>query len=748
MATQPHSRERHAFGPFEVNADADELLKSGTRIRLSGQPFQVLLLLLERPGQVVTRDELRELIWSEGTFVDFEHGLNAAVNKLRRTLGDSAENPRYIETVPGHGYRFIGTLQKRDTPQARSFETSMSHNDLPVRRAGKRWWWIAFSAACLFPFAAGRLFRDTPATPPPWKLSQLTKESGFSDAPAISRDGKLLAYSSDRSQAGARDLYVKQISGGEPIRLTFDGAGNTSPDFSLDGSKIVFRSNRDGGGIYEIPAFGGETRLLARHGLNPRFSPDGSQVAYWVGAPKVAPAVPGSGGVWVVPVVGGPPQRIGSDFTNARYPIWSPGGKNLLIMGYTSDKASESSAIDWWLVPLNGDKAVRTGVHDALSRAGLQLYDPATSPFSTYPNVPRPGCWLAGTNSIIFSLQSGDTGNLWETAISPQTGKASGAFKRLTAGAGNEVEPSCASADALAFTNMEVITDVWSLPFDLDRGRPTGDLERITQGPSRREHASLSNDGRYVAFASTQSGPFNIWVRDLKTGTETHLASSSVAQRFPIINSSGSKIAFSAFENGHRSVYLSTPGGLPEKLCEGCLRATDWSRDEKILLIIADSPYQIDILDVASRQRTPVLKHATYSLLYGHFSPDNRWVSFTARTQPNRSIIAIAPLDGPKPVPESSWIKIAEEGPDDWANWSPDGSTLYYTSGRDGHTCLWAQRIEASSHRPVGEAFAVQHFHGRASYQQGGWSATGGRIAVVLGDGTNNIWMMSRSGTR
>ena len=463
---------------------------------------------------------------------------------------------------------------------------------------------------------------------------------------------------------------------------------------------------------------------------------------------NVAPAVPGNGGVWVVSVDGGQPQRIGPNFTNARYPLWSPDGKSVLVMGYTSDKASESSAIDWWLVPTNGGSAVRTGIHDALSRAGLQSYDPAASPFSTYPNVPIPGCWLVGANSVIFSAMSGDTGNLWETGISLGTGKVSGVFKRLTAGAGNEVQPSCASGDAFAFTNMEVITDVWSLPFDLDRGRSKGALERVTQGHSWREGPSLSSSGRYFAFTSAQSGPLNIWVRDLETGKESHLASSSVAQRFPVINASGIKIAFSAFENGNRSVYLWTPGGTPEKLCEGCLRATDWSRDEKSLLIFGGHPYQIDILDVASRQQTPLLKHATYNLLYGHFSPDNRWVSFTARTQPNRSIIAIAPLDGPKPVPESAWIKIAEEGAEDWANWSPDGKTLYYMSARDGHTCLWGQRIDASSHRPMGEAFAVQHFHGRASYQQGGWSAAGGRIAVVLVDGTNNIWMMSRSGTR
>ena len=551
-----------------------------------------------------------------------------------------------------------------------------------------------------------------------------------------------MAYSSDRSLDGERDLYVKQVAGGPPIRLTTDGAGNTTPDFSPDGTKIVFRSNRDGGGIYEIPAFGGEVRLLVRDGLHPKYSPDGSQVAYWVGTEGVAEAVPGGGTAWVVPVAGGQPQRVGPNFTAARYPIWSPDGKHLLFVGYTSARASESSSLDWWLVATNGGEAVKTGAYDALVRAGLTGTTVAVG-----PSIPKPGCWPAA-NTVIFSTARGDTQNLWEIGVSPPTGKVSGLLKRLTTGTGNEVDPSCASGGALTFTNVENRRDVWALPFDLDRGTLKGELERITQGPAWREHASLSNNGRYVAFASDQSGRANIWMRELATGKEFSVAGSSFTQRYPVSNASGARIAFSVWEKDKRVVYVAAPGGTPEKLCEGCLQATDWSRDEKALLVFGGNPYQIDVLDVASHRQTPLLKHPDYKLLYGRFSPDNRWVSFTARIQPNRGRIAIAPVDGPKPVPESAWITIAEAGAEDWANWSPDGKTLYFTSSRDGHSCLWGQRIDARSHRPVGEAFAVQHLHGRVSYRRLGWSAAGGRIGLVLEEDTGNVWMMSRSGAR
>jgi len=162
------------------------------------------------------------------------------------------------------------------------------------------------------------------------------------------------------------------------------------------------------------------------------------------------------------------------------------------------------------------------------------------------------------------------------------------------------------------------------------------------------------------------------------------------------------------------------------------MRATDWSPDENHLLIFGGSPYQISILNLVSKQQWVLFRKSTASLLYGHFSPDGRWASFTERLAPNRSRILIARIGGPTPVPESAWIFIADDGPEDWATWSPDGKTLYFTSDRDGHSCLWGQRLDGVSHRPTGAAFAVQHLHGRMSYQRGGWSSSPGAFAMVL----------------
>src|SRR5688572_2842517 len=110
--------DRLRFGSFELDVRSRELRKGDTRLRLQEQPFEILRLMLERPGDVVTRDELRDRLWPKGTFVDFEHSRNAAVKRLRAALGDDADNPRYVETLPRRGYRFIGLVDDEGLAEA------------------------------------------------------------------------------------------------------------------------------------------------------------------------------------------------------------------------------------------------------------------------------------------------------------------------------------------------------------------------------------------------------------------------------------------------------------------------------------------------------------------------------------------------------------------------------------------------------------------------------------------------------
>src|SRR5208337_466596 len=110
--TGPRPSPRYRFGIFEVDAATGELRRQGLRVKLNAQPFQVLLMLLDRPGQLLTREEISRELWPGGTFVDYEHGVNSAVNRIREALGDTAGNPRFVETLARRGYRFIAPVER------------------------------------------------------------------------------------------------------------------------------------------------------------------------------------------------------------------------------------------------------------------------------------------------------------------------------------------------------------------------------------------------------------------------------------------------------------------------------------------------------------------------------------------------------------------------------------------------------------------------------------------------------------
>ena len=562
----------------------------------------------------------------------------------------------------------------------------------------------------------------------------LTTDSALTSTPAISRDAKLVAYSSDINNNGHLDLYVKQIPGGHPLRLTFDGLGNTKPDFSPDGSKIVFRSDRDEGGIYVIPSLGGEVNRIAAGGFDPKFSPDGSLVTYWAGNPGLLPTIPGSGTIWVVPVSGGQPRQLASGIAAARFPIWFPDGTKILFVGTNGSGVADFSSLDWWVAAADGSGVRRSGAFDAIFHSRHDLFPPLVVGIRG-----QLGCWR-DANTLVFPAKYGSRG-LW-TARFSNTGSAEGAMNPVTTGSGDEQEPSCAQEGSVAFTKMSDQHQIWSLPLDPDHPQPGRNLQQLTQGTPLRDYISLSRDGKRLAFSSDQAGTLNIWMRDTETGRESQLNDSRDIQRFPALAPSGTKVAWSVYERDKRAIYTGAPGVPAERLCDDCLRATDWTADEKGLLIFAGKPYRIELLDIATHRRTPVLQHPSHDLLQGHFSPDHRWIAFNERLGGESARIVIAPFDGVTPARENTWIPISDATILDWANWSPDGKTIYFSSHRDGFACFWAQRLDERTHRPVGEPVAVLHLHGRLAYKNQGWSLGGAQLAAVLEESTDNIGLI------
>src|ERR1017187_1165552 len=213
------------FGLFSADPASGELWKDGRRIHLQEQPFRVLVLLLERARTVVTREELHKAIWPSDTFVEFDQGLNTAIKKLRQALGDSADNPRFIETLPRKGYRFIGPVTS-EQPVA------------PVaRRPSPRWLLAALGVAAAVMAVWLLPTRPAPTLPSPVPLATYP---GVKTEPSFSPDGRYVAFTWNGENEDNFDIYVKQTGVEKPLRLTADPARDFGPAWSPDGRLIAF----------------------------------------------------------------------------------------------------------------------------------------------------------------------------------------------------------------------------------------------------------------------------------------------------------------------------------------------------------------------------------------------------------------------------------------------------------------------------------------------------------------------------
>jgi Tol biopolymer transport system component len=469
--------------------------------------------------------------------------------------------------------------------------------------------------------------------------------------------------------------------------------------------------------------------LIARGGHNPRFSPDGNWIAYFVRGGLYS-------SVYVVPAGGGQPRQLQANFALANHPIWSPDGKQLLFLGVRDFKDPPEERRDWWVAPVSGGVAAKTGALSLFRRQGLL-------------DAGFPEHWVRG--HVFFSARLGDSTNLWQTALSPNTGHISSVPRRLTFGAGVEGQPSVSAGGLLVFSNLVSNIGIWALPIQAGRGKVVGAPQLSTQDATIDRLPSISLDGKKVSFIANRFGNDDVWVKDLESGKETAIAATRSEEYYPVISSDGSKVAYGVLEGQRPMIYtVAVSGGVAERVCEDCGPPTGWSRDGKRILFqykLNQPQSSIGLLDLASREKVEILKHSQYNLYRGHFSPDDRWIAVHANS-PRGTRVFVVPFSNGSPPRESEWLAVTDGATfDDAPRWSPDGNLLYFIGDRDGSRCIWAQRLHSATKQPVGPPFAVQHFHNaRRSLSSVPLSALDicvarDKLVFNMGTLTGNLWM-------
>jgi DNA-binding winged helix-turn-helix (wHTH) protein len=287
------------FGVFEVDARTGELRKSGTRLRIQDQPFQLLLALPEHPGELVTREELQRRIWPAESFGDFDHAVNVAVAKLRAALGDSPDAPRYVETLHRRGYRFVYPLTASEDQQPVAAQSAASDlaADLPqaqpppdsnlpapaAKNLQPSWSKPALAIACSLAVLAAVFFvyrlshRSSNPSSTRAEIVQISQwHKPIHDA-HISPDGHMIAF--DSPVNGISQVFVMLTSGGVPRQLTDGNVDKVVSTFSADGSELHYSPNIGLDELWSVPALGGPVRhLLSAYYAIP--SQDGAYLYY------------------------------------------------------------------------------------------------------------------------------------------------------------------------------------------------------------------------------------------------------------------------------------------------------------------------------------------------------------------------------------------------------------------------------------------------------------------------------------
>ena len=648
---------------------------------------------------------------------------------------EGRDNPVIIELPKG---AYVPTFRFRHPPDAAVVPGSGTASVLRRREVPVRTLVVAGFACVLVAIALALWFGPHASGPAP-PLRRLTSDVGLTFQPSISRDGKLLAYSSDRGGLGDLDIWVQQVSGGTPLRLTDNPADDVDPAFSPDGETIAYRAEGAEDGIFLVPALGGHPMLLARGGYRPRFSPDGTHIAYWTGERMFRAAK-----IFIVPTSGGNPVPFVADFPYAAYPIWSSDGRYIAFVGSRSQQVREESNTDdwdWWIAPAAGGPATRLLARQSFAQQGLEPPETGTSHHRIVPDG-----WT-DSGYILCSARRGEQTNVWRLRVSTRTRQISGPAEQLSFGVGREDHPSVAADGGLVFSVLTHRSDVWALPIDANTAQLRGPIVRLTSGEGSSSRPTVAQHGDRLAFLSDRSGNLDVWVKDLKTGAETALTATAQDEVSPLLSPDGSEVAFGYAPPLQESIWLIPfSGGSSKQICSDCGEPRAWLPDGTGLLYqkLSQGEYLIGRLD-RSGHTAPLLHSSESALFSPSVSRDGKWLAVIVRTPPNDNRVTVVPLHhGTAAQPD--WISVTEPGP--WVNkprWSPNGNLLYYISDRDGFKCIWVNRLDPVTKEPVDAPKAVMHFHTGNSSLDTAYglelSVADDKLVVDLGESSGNIWL-------
>ena len=719
MAIQANGRSKLRFSIFEVDLAAGEMCKRGVPLLIQEKPFQILALLLERPGEVVTREELQKRLWPDGTFVDFDKGLNTAVKKLRYALGDSPDKPVFIETIPRRGYRFIAPISANG-PGTNSAATSVSQPDnYPFRaefetvvpetqtarpsgvavsrswmKSGRILWGTLLLLVAISVVATvGRrwwIFQSRGLEVRNTRVTRVTHNGNVRQM-AISPDGRYLAYA--LRDGLEQSLRIREVGSSTDVQLLAPDTVNfPGMEFSPDGAFVYFVRSEKTNPVFSylcrMRASGGPVEQLIRDVSPPvSFSPDGKRFVFTRGYPNVTQL-----------------RIANADGTNDR-----------LLLSMASHQVFEAGAT--WSP---NDDVVAVPQHVIGEQSHFLLYvvslgdGRAKVLYSSPGAIGRP-LWIRSGKELLVTLEdtSSGRGQLW--TISYPDGRAS----RVT----NDLSDYSSSIDltrdekTLATMVTSTVSNLWIAQAD-DLLHP---LQATSGEPSLFQVRELSN-GRLLALGD------GVWTMNKDASDRLPFGEVQDARW---IEACGRSVLIAGNKNGTTDLTLfGLDGSNAAALASGDVLFPTCSPDGKFVYYMNFHHPEKIWRKPIDRDPPSAIADVLGSTLFGTLtiSPDGRLLAYPYQQySPPFVALAVIPANGGDPV---KTFKVP--GAVGRLRWSPDGNTLQYLLTLGGATNLWEQPLNGGKAQQLTSFKTGQIF-------DFSWSRDRKRLLLTRGQTTRDV---------
>jgi Tol biopolymer transport system component/DNA-binding winged helix-turn-helix (wHTH) protein len=765
------------FGPFELSTESSELRKHGQRLKLSGQAIDVLLMLASNAGRLVTREELQRKLWPGHSFGDFEHGLNAAVNRLRETLGDSATDPTYIETVPRRGYRFIAPVDqvpnttdptapdylaelryqhttdvradleplKRDSDSASTHTANAADSASPAavvsskqvrpssgavllaearRHKGVLAMLVVLTAliAGLGTYLSRRNERRNEWNLHGMKISRLT-QSGNATNVAISPDGRYVVYVLREGEK--QSLNVRQVATGSDVQiLPPDEVMFWGLTFSPDANYIDFvRSEKpifEDTHLYRMPVLGGTPHLAMQRGMDfgSSYSPDGGQFAFL----RVANSGHGKVDVLIAKADGSDERVLATGpYRDELVGVaWSPDGKTV---AFTNSEATKKLRSSLWAISV-ADGSVR------------EIY-------STPDPIGRPR-WLPDGSGLLVPI--GNAGNTFQTIrTTAQRGQLwfisypRGEARRLT----NDLmdyQLCCLDltpdGKTLVDTELSTVSDLWLAP-----GENTAKAKQITSKEFAVGGFSWMPDGRIIV--ASQDG--NLYAVNQNGSGRTRLTPDDSPNWDPSVCGDGRYIVYAAYREQKRGIWrMSADGSNPFRIADETIAIGPQCSPDGKWVVYVHGPNWTPVKVPITGAKVPEVFAQDFAIVFGYpprISPDGKRVMYLASPEPpenpsspsasNPYQLKVIPSDGGSDLYKFDWPASASA-----PHWAPAGDAVEYALTKSGVTNIWRQKLSG------GPPKQITNFESGLIFDFA-WSHDSRQLALTRGSESSDVVLIS-----